>query len=392
MSSHRLDFLIKKLQNTHSINSKNRKIYATHLIENEVRELIKFLGRNQEWKKKTEANRKKYLEKLTSIKKNLNIVSMKTPSRKKKTLSRKTYTIKKYNSNNNNSNQNIAMNYLNKNGSVRVRASKTNNSLKYKNNLKVLTWNIDYSQDDTFSRMIQEKTISHFLLKKVDLMAFQEMTKTNHFNKFNAINKLIEYNYYHIHTIIGTKTKTEMHTFIHRSIPLLTYYEGQYEPGRPFCMVLLQIRNEILLFINCHVGHKRSRQNNNANGVRTSLKRDDVRKMQEVIDNNGIRFDRVILVGDMNRNLDFIDLSGARAQNIIPASIRNSNFTCCNDFRKQISRSNYYTWSDHILDSKYIRSINNRFNYYLPWSPQDIVNPYRNMGSDHCPVYGTLPI
>ena len=92
----------------------------------------------------------------------------------------------------------------------------------------------------------------------------------------------------------------------------------------------------------------------------------------------------------MNRNLNEISLNGIpTAKNIVKSDNRDSSYTCCNEHRKVNGQITRYTWADHILDSNTKSRYKNYFE--LPYSQYIITSPYKNIGSDHCPIYAEVP-
>lgn len=227
-------------------------------------------------------------------------------------------------------------------------------------NLRILTWNIEYSNT---KYDIQRKIINREIDDSVDIIALQEAVKTDIYDTRN-------YN-----KIISKSGKEFMTIFIKKSINYDNIVKGEFKKGRPF--ILFLIKN--ILFINIHPNNKIYN-----NLPQKTMDKKDLEIIQNIV--KQLNFSRLIVVGDFNRNLNYIELRNKDrdkiiAKNIVPKNIRNKIFTCC--CQKTFAPRHI----DNILDSYY-----DNFEHLSKF--EHLYNCNRKssfIGSDHSPLLGIVP-
>ena len=256
--------------------------------------------------------------------------------------------------------------------------------------LIIFDWNVAWDQYDKASLKIQRETIK---ANFADVYAFQEL---NDIKKHHGPSQKgnIDYILGEDYLVFNTKSGVEeMYTYIKRDLNPILVKEGEFDEDRPFLINLfttdfvargeITLKDETILFINTHPGYKSEKQK--------TLQSQDIQTLNTAI--KGTKFDRLIIVGDVNINIDYIILGGQTAYNIVGKEFRKDKYTCCNEFRLgENGNKDEYGFVDHILDSKYNDDTKSRYKYKLLWDDYDIVNPGNNKGSDHSPILAKLPI
>ena len=175
----------------------------------------------------------------------------------------------------------------------------------------------------------------------------------------------------------------KMITFILKKLKSELIHHGKFESGRIFTIISLVINNKKVIFINVHPGHKKGKSKDTLHSIYLS-------RLQEQL--NNITFDRLIIAGDFNLNLQSIKISNIEAINIVDSKIRKQKNTCCNEYRRDNFKNNFKNdFIDNVLDS-YYNPNNNIYKLDIEYDEESISgNIRKNIGSDHSPIIATLP-
>lgn len=247
--------------------------------------------------------------------------------------------------------------------------------------LTIFDWNVAWDQYDKASLKIQRETIKANL---ADVYAFQELNDIKNSTFGPSQKENIDYMLGEDYIIFGAKSGVEeMYTYIKRDLNPKLVKKGEFGEDRPFLINLFTIKDKTILFINIHPGYKSETEK--------TLQLQDIKTLNTAI--KGTKFDRLIIVGDFNINIDYVILGDKIAYNIVGKEFRKDKYTCCNEFRLgKNGNKDEYGFVDHILDSKYNDDTKSRYRYKLLWDDYDIVNPSNNKGSDHSPILAKLPL
>jgi endonuclease/exonuclease/phosphatase family metal-dependent hydrolase len=196
-------------------------------------------------------------------------------------------------------------------------------------------------------------------LYKPDIIAIQEA---------DAITKIIQIFSPSKYKILLNKSGDEsmLTIYNHKRFRLLASYSGEFEQGRPFCILVLQDLTDgnVIGFVNVHVSHRIDTQKYFIGIINTFVK-----------NNINVPIDRFMICGDFNR--DVMRDSSSDYQMVYRGYAmkfkisRDREPTCCDDDGENMLL-NY----DHLVDTK--RSCNKYVLLREPW--------YKKKSSDHSAV------
>jgi len=258
--------------------------------------------------------------------------------------------------------------------------------LDTKKKLTIFSWNVKWNQRDEESIDIIHKTVKRNI---ADIYAFQELNniKTgNHWSQLGAVKYALDDSLY---TKFSTKSgEEEMYVFIKNKLNPKMIGRGHFEIGRPFLMILLTFEGKEILFINVHLSHPEEIEKTELKQKNRTINEKETKILNLAFDLvKPIKIDRLILAGDFNSNVDYVQISGLIAYNTVSKTYRDKNYTCCNEFSLGVGTSDAYGMVDHILDSEFDTK---KTKTRVLTKKEDIVNPYNNIGSDHSPLLSVL--
>ena len=209
----------------------------------------------------------------------------------------------------------------------------------YSNNIKVLTYNLNWQNMGSVNGMPIEQckekdlcsnNINKLILNELplDFIFLQELANVT------VVLKDIEAEYH----LLKTKSdKEEMGMLIHKKYNVINSVSGEFEKGRPFLVAFLK---EGICLVCVHMGHKKNIL-------------DELKKIEKVIYFNKIDTDpyRIILGGDFNSDIGKEIVFCEKVMNNF-----RKKFTCClytTHMNKNINVLKYMNGKniDHILDS-----------------------------------------
>lgn len=196
-------------------------------------------------------------------------------------------------------------------------------------------------------------------LYKPDIIAIQEAEAITKISQIFSPSK---------YKIMLNKSSVEsmMTIYNHKRFNKINSYSGEFEKGRPFCVLLLndKILNENICFINIHASHRTDTQKYLIGIINTFLK-----------NNVNIPIDRFTICGDFNRNVSIDTTSNYQfifGNKKIQFKINGDQTNTCCDENGQHMLLNF----DHLIDSK--RVCNKYVLLHEDW--------YKKKSSDHSAI------
>ena len=254
-------------------------------------------------------------------------------------------------------------------------STKITNEKTQKKTINIFSWNIDWNSADYLQGQ-QNEIISHYI-KKADILAFQEYPNLKKSNNKKIWDEEFCAND-NFKCYLHQSSSEWMGLLVRKTLDppqKMTFY-GEFQEGRPFIMILFKYLEQKILFINVHPENKTFKP------VQDTMNASDLKKLRDIAIK--FDFDRLIMSGDFNRDLNYVELTNSKGKNIKANNaikVSDRKLTCC-------SYTNILSIvTDHVLDSNIqINHENNYATVLLKYDNKDILS------SDHRPIYAELPI